>query len=221
MQPIICPSVLAADFAHLGDAVKKIEEAKADRIHIDVMDGLFVPNLTIGPQVVAAINRSTNLFLDVHLMMYNPFGFIERFVESGADLISFHIEATEDVKDTIDYIRRCDVKVGIALSPETPPELVDRYLPLLDQVLVMTVQPGFGGQSFMPDMVAKIEYIHAQLKRIKREKECLIQVDGGIDFDSAAICAKAGASVLVSGTFLLSQPNLSDAIDQMRRRCRV
>jgi ribulose-phosphate 3-epimerase len=180
------------------------------------MDGHFVPNLTFGPQFVSAVNRSTALFLDVHLMMYNPFDYIERFVESGADLLTFHIEATEDVKECIEYIKRCSRKVGIALCPETSPEIVLPYLPMIDQLLIMTVNPGFGGQSFINEMVQKIQFIAEQIEKIDRLNECLIQVDGGITFETAKICLDAGASVLVSGNFLFSQPDMANAIEQFK-----
>lgn len=183
------------------------------------MDGHFVPNLTFGPQVTSAINRSTELFLDVHLMMYNPFDYIERFVESGADLITFHIEATEDVKELIEYIRRCSKKVGIALCPETSPEMLLPYLPLVDQVLVMTVNPGFGGQEFMPDMVDKIRYIAEQIKKLQRSESCLIQVDGGINFETAKQCWDAGATIFVSGNFLFNQKDMSSAIGKFKEIC--
>ncbi|NGX50082.1 MAG: Ribulose-phosphate 3-epimerase, partial [Candidatus Anoxychlamydiales bacterium] len=153
----VAPSILAADFSRINEEVKKVEESKADAIHIDVMDGHFVPNISIGPQMVAAINRSTDLFLDVHLMIYNPFDYIEKFVEVGADLITFHFEATEDVEDTINYIRKCGKKVGLAFNPETSFSLATKYLEKLDNVLFMSVHPGFGGQKFIPSVLEKIE----------------------------------------------------------------
>jgi ribulose-phosphate 3-epimerase len=228
----ICPSILAGDFGHLADEAKRIEQSGADCIHVDVMDGHFVPNLTIGPQVVAAINRSTRLFLDVHLMMYNPFDYVERFIEAGADKLTIHFEATEDLEDTLYFIRRCGVKAGLALNPETSIEMLSKYLPLCDGALLMTVNPGFGGQKFMPEVLDKIRFTRAACNRLGiREggvvptdlKQSLppfdIQVDGGINPETAELCAAAGANDFVAGTYLLTQPNMAEAIADLRRRC--
>ena len=136
----IFPSILAADFAHLADEVQRAEAAGADGLHVDIMDGHFVQNLSMGPAIVAAINRSTNLPLHVHLMMYNPFDYIDRFVEAGADVLSFHFEATEDIEETLLFIRRCGIQAGLALNPETPASFLPRFLPLLDAIVVMSVQ---------------------------------------------------------------------------------
>jgi len=223
------PSILSADFGRLADEAKRIEEAGADAIHIDVMDGLFVPNITLGPKTVAAINKATDLFLDVHLMIYSPFDFVERFVASGADRITFHCEATEDIEDTLNYIRRCGIEVGIALSPDSSPELVTRYLDKIDLVLVMTVQPGFGGQDFMSEMLDKVRFIRqaCNVRKIGKggkvnpdtylKDPFLIQVDGGINPETAALCAEAGANVFVAGHYLYSQQDLSQGINQLRK----
>ncbi len=155
---LVEPSILSADFGNLADEAKRAEDAGADALHVDIMDGHFVPNLTFGPRAVAAINRSTSLFLDVHLMIYNPYDYVERFVEAGADRITFHLEATEDVEDTLNYIRRCGIEAGLAFCPETSESLIPKYLDKCDMILLMTVSPGFGGQSFLPDVLEKVEF---------------------------------------------------------------
>lgn len=210
----IAPSILAADFSKIYDEVKKIETSKADAIHIDVMDGHFVPNITIGPQMVATINRSTDLFLDVHLMIYNPFDYIEKFVEVGADLITFHFEATEDIEDTINYVKKCGKKVGLAFNPETSFSMATKFLEKLDLVLFMSVHPGFGGQKFIPSVLEKIKLA----KNLKEDMNLNfdIQVDGGIDIDTASRCKNSGANFLVAGTYLFSQKNMLEGVKKLK-----
>lgn len=228
---LIEPSILSFDFGKLAEEAKRIEQAGADAIHVDVMDGLFVKNLTIGPKAVAAINKATDLFLDVHLMIYSPFDYIERFIEAGADRITFHFEATEDVEDTLAYIRKCNVQAGLAFSPDTSPELMVRYLDKCDLILIMTVQPGFGGQEFMPDMLDKIRFLRKACDTRKIAKggvvnpdtyhsdPFLIQVDGGINLETAKQCQEAGANVFVSGNHLYQQKDLAQAIRNLRQAC--
>ena len=211
----ISPSILSCDFAHLADEVKRVEDAGADAIHIDIMDGHFVRNLTMGPKIVAAIRRSTTLPLDVHLMIYNPFDYIEPFVSSGANSITFHFEATEDIQDTLDYIKKCNIKSGLAFNPETSLSLIPKYLDKCDMLLLMTVHPGFGGQEFIPDVLEKIQFTRDLCE--KCDLNLPIQVDGGINLQTAEECAKAGATHFVSGSHLFKQKDMKQAIDDLRK----
>lgn len=228
---IIEPSVLSSDFGRLADEAKRVEDAGADAIHIDVMDGHFVPNFALSPKAVAAINRATSLFLDIHVMIYNPFDYIERFVEAGADRITFHLEATEDVDETLTYIRKCNVEAGLAFCPETSVSLIPKYLDKCDLILLMTVHPGFGGQSFISEVLEKIQFTRDVCNRLNIRKGGItsdekgsvdsrppfsIQVDGGIDDKTAKKCVEAGANVLVSGTYLFGAPNMKNAIEKLR-----
>jgi ribulose-phosphate 3-epimerase len=223
----ICPSILSGDFGRLADEAKKLEQAGADAIHVDIMDGHFVPNLTLGPRALAAIRKATKLFLDVHIMIYNPFDYVEILIQSGADRITFHFEATEDVDDTLSFIRRCGKKAGLAFRPETSFSMIPKYLTQCDLILLMTVSPGFGGQKFMPEVVEKIQMAREYCDRhgirqggIIKQGLSLppfdIQVDGGINAETAKTCVKAGANVLVSGNFLFGQSDLKKAIENLR-----
>lgn len=224
----IAPSILSGDFAYIAQEAKRIEDSGADYLHCDVMDGHFVPNITFGPQVVAAINRSTKMFLDVHLMIYNPYDYIERFVEAGADMITFHFEATEDVEETLEYIRRCNVKAGLAFCPETSMSMIPKFLDKCDMMLLMTVHPGFGGQEFMPEVLEKVKFTRDVCNQLNiraggvtpKNKEDLppfdIEVDGGINLQTAKECIDAGANVIVSGTYFFKAPDMAQAVKDIR-----
>lgn len=213
---LVFPSILSADAGNLAKEVARLEELGADGIHIDIMDGHFVPNLTFGPHVVAAINRNTDLFLEVHLMIYNPFDYIERFIQAGADRVIFHFEATEDVEDTLEYIRKSNAQTGLAFCPETSQELIPKYLGKCDVCLIMTVNPGFGGQAFMPDMVEKVRFTREMSKQLNIPS-LDIEVDGGINDKTAALCKEAGANVFVAGNYLFSSPDMGQAIQKLKK----
>ena len=201
----ISPSILAGDFSNLGSEIKRLEQGGADMIHVDVMDGHFVPNLTIGPPVIKSLRKYTNLPFDVHLMISPVHKYIKNFSDAGSDIITIHPEATEDVKDSIDLIKSLGKKVGFSLNPDTPIEIIENYFEEINLVLVMTVYPGFGGQKFISKILEKIK----NLKKIKDEKKFKfdIEVDGGINFENNNMVINAGANILVSGTTIFKDNN--------------
>lgn len=227
------PSIFAADFGRLADEAKRVEDAGADAIHFDIMDGHFVRNLSLSQKSLAAVNRATDLFLDVHIMVYNPFDYIERLIECGADSITFHFEATEDVEDTLAYIRKCNVKAGLAFCPETSVSMATKFLDKCDLMLLMTVHPGFGGQAFLPNVLDKIRFLRDACDKldirqggvtvteessdaIKKLPGFDIQVDGGVDDKTAPLCVDAGANLLVSGSYLFKSKDMKKCIDELR-----
>ncbi len=226
----IAPSIFASDLGQLAAEAKRIEEAGADAIHYDIMDGHFVPNLSLSALSLAAVNRATDLFLDVHIMVYNPFDYIEPLVKSGADRITFHLEATEDVEDTIEYIKKAGIEVGISICPETSTELLFKYISMVDLILIMTVHPGFSGQKFIEEGLDRVKTIRTLCDEYGIRKGGVlakdnpnappqdIQVDGGIDDKTAAQCIEAGANVLVAGSYLFKGGKLDEKIAGLRHK---
>ncbi len=225
---IISPSILSADFANLENDIKRVEKAGADWLHVDVMDGHFVPNITIGVPVVASIKKVTKLPLDVHLMIENPEKYIEPFAKAGADILTFHYEAAarhcerseaiQTIFDLINQIKSFGLKTGMSIKPKTPAELVFPYLNDLDLVLVMTVEPGFGGQKFMQDCAEKIKVIQEYIKCHSElvSESPIIQVDGGINAETARICTSYGANSLVAGNYIYKSADIKSAIASLR-----
>lgn len=210
----IAPSILSADFSRLGEEVERLETEGADWVHVDVMDGAFVPNITIGPSVVKAIRPWTALPFDVHLMIASPERYIEQFADAGADHITVHVEATDDIHGAIDLIHSLGKKAGLSLNPETPFPAVEPYLEGIDLLLVMTVHPGFGGQSFMPTGLPKIAAARERFDAMGSRAE--IEVDGGINYDTGRQCIKAGATVLAAGSALFKCPDMRAEMDRWR-----
>ena len=201
----ISPSILSADFSQLGSEISKLEAAGADLIHVDVMDGHFVPNLTIGPSVIKSLRKFTKLPFDVHLMISPVHKYIKDYADAGADIITIHPEATDNLISSINLIKKLNKKIGVSLNPDTSIDIIKKLLPSVDLVLVMSVYPGFGGQKFIPEVVNKIK----ELKSIKLKENLKfdIEVDGGIDFNNSKLVVKAGANILVSGTTIFKNNN--------------
>ncbi|MFP7252799.1 ribulose-phosphate 3-epimerase [Terribacillus goriensis] len=211
----IAPSILSADFANLANEIRDVEKGGADYIHVDVMDGHFVPNITIGPLIVEAIRPVTKLPLDVHLMIENPDRYIGEFVKAGADIITVHQEACIHLHRTIMMIKEQGVRAGVVLNPATPVSLIEEMLPELDMVLLMTVNPGFGGQRFIPSVLKKVEELSKLREALELDFE--IEIDGGVNIETAGLCTDAGADVLVAGSAVYNQEDRAAAIAAIRK----
>ena len=213
MPIIISPSILGGSFSNMEKTILEINESRAEYIHFDVMDGDFVPNLTFGPQFISNLRSYSNKIFDVHLMINRVEKFIDNYIEAGSDIISFHVEIEDDIKSLISRIKKSNIKCGIAIKPKTPWNKIQPYLDDIDQVIVMTVEPGFGGQIFMNDQVNKIKNISNYIK--SKNLDVKIEIDGGVNYETGKTCIEVGADILVAGSFLFKQEDLIKATNSL------
>ncbi len=213
MKTIISPSILGGSFSNMENVISSLDKSKAEYIHFDVMDGDFVPNLTFGPQFISNLRGRTNKVFDVHLMINRVSKYLDDYINAGSDIITFHLEIEENLNELIRTIRDKGVKIGIAIKPNTPWQDIKSFLHLIDQVIIMTVEPGFGGQSFMKNQIEKIENIsnYAKEQNLKID----IEIDGGVNYETGKVCLNAGANILVAGSFLFKQENLLIATNKL------
>ena len=213
MTIIISPSILGGSFSNMEKTILEINESKAEYIHFDVMDGDFVPNLTFGPQFISNLRSHSNKVFDVHLMIKRVQKFVDDYIKAGSDIISFHIEIEDDIRSLISKIKKNNIKCGIAIKPKTPWDKIEPYLDDIDQVIVMTVEPGFGGQVFMNDQIKKIKEISEYIK--SNNLDVKIEIDGGINYETGKTCIEVGANILVAGSFLFKQEDLIKATNSL------
>jgi len=213
MSIIISPSILGGSFANMQDTIKLIDQSKAEYIHFDVMDGDFVPNLTFGPQFISNVRSFSKKIFDVHLMINRVGKFLDDYIKAGSDIITFHLEIDEDINDLITKIKNNNIQCGIAIKPATPWENLKPYLDNIDQIIIMTVEPGFGGQKFMDDQLSKITQIKKYL--FDNQYQIDLEIDGGVNFETGKKCIDAGANILVAGSFLFKQEDLTQATNQL------
>ena len=215
MKTIISPSILGGSFSNMENIIKQLDKSKAEYIHFDVMDGDFVPNLTFGPQFISNLRQFTQKIFDVHLMINRVGKFVDDYIKAGSDIITFHLEIDENLHKLINKIKGNGIKCGIAIKPKTKWEDIEPYLKLIDQVIIMTVEPGFGGQSFMNDQIKKIENIRTYVN--SHNLDVNIEIDGGINYETGKLCTDAGANILVAGSFLFKQENLTNATNDLHK----
>ena len=213
MKTIISPSILGGSFLNMEKIISDLDQSKAEYIHFDVMDGDFVPNLTFGPQFISNLRFKTKKIFDVHLMIKRVSKYLDYYIKGGSDIITFHYEIDESLNELINKIKENNVKVGIAIKPKTPWEEIKKYLHTIDQVIIMTVEPGFGGQSFMNNQIKKIEDISNYIK--ENNLDVNIEIDGGVNYETGRLCIQAGANILVAGSFLFKQENLITATNKL------
>jgi len=213
MSIIISPSILGGSFANMQDTIRLIDQSKAEYIHFDVMDGDFVPNLTFGPQFISNVRSFSKKIFDVHLMINRVGKFLDDYIKAGSDIITFHLEIDEDINDLITKIKNNNIKCGIAIKPATPWEDLKPYLDNIDQIIIMTVEPGFGGQKFMDNQLSKITQLKKYL--VDNQYQIDLEIDGGVNFETGKKCIDAGANILVAGSFLFKQEDLTQATNQL------